>query len=174
MKTVTFNKKKFLFYAQEGIVAGPPRRWTDTEWGSTSIGTKYTYLVIYDEFFLKTSHGEQKAFQLKGFNLACMEGHKLKVISGGKALSYVAVHNESTGATYFSEHALEKMFRGKPWPYLLRGFLIGAACGVVGIVIMPALAILGIGIGAKVWEKSGRKAAKSFMEGFKSWDYAVE
>lgn len=69
--------------------------------------------TVHDQFFLKDDTGKEHAFQLTDFNLACREGHQLKVvwaIAKGKANGpYVAVQNFTTGDYFFQDKRLKDL-----------------------------------------------------------------
>jgi hypothetical protein len=79
--------------------------------------------VVHDQFFLQDAAGQEHAFQLQGFNVACREGNVLTVVAafapGAQRGTYVLVYNDATQTRFYHEQALQRLCQPSFWRYLL-------------------------------------------------------
>ena len=98
-------------------------------WITGKVVGKDKYSTIRDNFFLLDLNGEEHAFQLRNFNVACREGHEMTVIwavnKGKKAGPYIAVINHTTSEQYWlDDKNLHKMFKTHKYIFLFIPVLI--------------------------------------------------
>lgn len=71
--------------------------------------------VVHDQLFLQDEEGKERALQLQGFNIASRAGNELTALwaikEGNQQGPYVAIHNHTTGETYYQDTEIGKMFR---------------------------------------------------------------
>lgn len=74
-----------------------------------------TKAKMFDYIFLRGAEGEEQSICLRNFELACREGHIMTIVwairFGKEHKQSIAVLNNSTGQSVFSEKELAKMFR---------------------------------------------------------------
>jgi len=71
--------------------------------------------TIHDQIILGNDNGQEYAYQLSGFNLACREGNKLTVITALKQRNnrghYFAIINHTTNQTFYHHDVIERLCR---------------------------------------------------------------
>lgn len=177
MKTITTSGKVYDLYWTAGKVTNAGKNMETRVHGGGGGGFTYqgtggsapvsisSTTVIHDQIFVEDASGQEHAFQLQGFNVACREGNAISVIwaikKGNKKGPYIAVYNRSTSQAYFNNAELNKMFRYPGW-YVLIGIVLclflGKAIGILyaGLIVIPI-----------VWFVLGSMAAKAFKENTK-------
>ncbi len=126
MKTVKTAGKEATLYHFTGMVAEAGKNMETIVSGGGGGGYSYqgtggsapvtisSRTVIHDQFFLVDKNGNERAFQLQGFNIACRKDNKLTVIWGIKKGErngpYIIVHNFSTHETFYKDVLIGKLF----------------------------------------------------------------
>ncbi len=174
MKTITANGKTFDLYWITGKVMNAGKNMETRVHGGGGGGFTYqgtggsapvtisSTTVIHDQIFLEDAQGQEHAFQLQNFNVACREGNALSIIwairKGKSKGPYIVVYNRTTSQAYFNNSELNRMFRYPVW-YVLAGIVVclilGKAVGILyaGLLVIPI-----------AWLILGSMAARSFKE----------
>jgi hypothetical protein len=116
------------------------RRWIDP----IKISSETT---IHDQIILGNGDGQEFAYQLNGFNLACREGNKLTVLSAIKQRTnrgyYFAIINHTTNQLFYNHDAVEKLCRPSAIVYPAIMLLWLVICNALGFgFIFCAVAII--------------------------------
>jgi hypothetical protein len=179
MKTLNAAGRVYELYSFTGEVAGSDKNMSTRVFGG-GYGNRgvavNSVTTVHDDIFLIDAEGKEKSFQLSDFNVACREGHKLKVIwairEGKDWGPYIVVVNQTTSRAYFQDGELQKMFRPNYLIFLLKSALIG---GII-LQVLPLFdgfagffvgVFLGIMIGVPVWKQTAINRAKKFQKNFK-------
>ena len=123
MRTIQTCNKEYELYWVTGEVAETGKNMETRVHGSGggSYGNGYTAPVhvtstttVHDQLFVMDRQGQEHAFQLQDFHLACRTGNQVTVLwavrKGKKTGPYVVVHNKTTKNTFFQEKALQGIF----------------------------------------------------------------
>lgn len=99
--------------------------------------------TVTNTLFLRTPRGTEKSLQLNHFNLATRPGHELIVVwaikEGDEEGPYVAVHNYTTGKTFLSRVALDKVFTPSPKWFWISILLLVPTFGLSIVMMIAAI-----------------------------------
>lgn len=170
MKTITAANKTCTLYWTTGTVANSGKSMETIVRGSGGGGSNgntapvhiSSTTVIHDQVFLIDPKGNEHAFQLQNFNIACRESNQLSVIwaipPGKQRGPYIIAYNHTTGNAFFNDSELTKLFRYAIW-YLLAAIgiciLLGRISGFFYILAIAA---------PFVWQYIAKQEAKKFKE----------
>ena len=205
MNTLKSGGHTYSLHSITGKVIGYPQKITKNFQSSSPMPngniSLQSFIVMCDNFFLLDSKNVQHAFQLQGFDLICLEGHEMTVVSSSteEETTYIAIHNKTTRQTYFHAGNLEKMhkankglFMGLP-PFILfmSGWVYNAldypyCCHffhdpflreylsksfLSALELSPLSFFLPLWILYGLWKKSGNKGARRFVKNFRPEAY---
>jgi hypothetical protein len=95
--------------------------------GTTAPVSITSTTVVHDQIFLIDREGNEHAFQLQGFNVACRTNNELAIIwairEGKNNGPYIIAYNYSTRNAFYNDSSLNKLFRYPVW------FLLAAMAG---------------------------------------------
>lgn len=181
MKTITAANKLYKVYWTTGMVAGSGKNMETIVRGSGGGGGVYngyggsapvtitSATVVHDQIFLVDKTGQEHAFQLQGFNVACRESNQLSVIwaipNGKQSGPYIIAYNHTTGNAFYNDAVLTRIFRYAAW-YLLAAI---AVCLVLGQVssIFYVLALAA----PFVWQWLAKQQARKFKAAINFADF---
>ena len=109
MKKIVISGMELTLKGITGTVLSPQKsRETQIRSGSSGNSNSVSInsiTIVHDQFFLLGEDGMEYSYQLKGFDIACRDGHTLSVVSATKQGSInsrnIAVVNQSTGNLFF-------------------------------------------------------------------------
>jgi hypothetical protein len=124
-------------------------------YGGTAPVSIRSQTIVHDQLFVMDGTGNEHAFQLQDFNLACRAGQEVSVIwaikQGKNTGKHIVVVNHATRTNFYNEKALKNVFRLNLWVFLGVGFIIGFIYGRgIGSGIMGSL--LALLVWALVWD----------------------
>lgn len=131
-------------------------------YGGTAPVSIQSTTVVHDQIFLTDNDGKEHSFQLQSMDVACRSGNQLSVLwaikSGGKTGPYIAVHNHTTGQSFFDKKALNKMFCRNGW-LVVAAIVVALFLGKISGLFYLVAFVLPI-----AWYIEGTMGAKKFRE----------
>jgi hypothetical protein len=119
-------------------------------YGGTAPVSIRSQTIVHDQLYITDGEGNEHAFQLQDFNVACRTGHQVSVVwaikEGKKEGKYIAVVNHSTKTNFYNDKAIKNVFRFNLYYFLGGGFVLGF---IYGHDVLSAM--MGAGLSVLAW-----------------------
>jgi hypothetical protein len=192
MRTVTIADRPFELYWFTGRVATATKNLETQVHGGggggyVHQGTGYSAPVaisstttVHDQLFLIGKDGDEQAFQLQGFNVACRESNHLTVLwamrQGAATGPYVLVVNHTTKDAKFNEDSLRALLGPSKVLFTLAAlgvFFLGLQIGgVINSSLVGFLTIVGVPLGTVVMFKmKANERVRQFKESIRTTEF---
>lgn len=174
MKQITAATKQYNLYWTAGKVADTGKNMETIVRGSGGGGSSYngyghtapvnisSSTVIHDQIFLVDKSGQEHAFQLQGFNVACRSDNEISVVwairGGASKGPYIIVYNYTTRSAFYDDSSLNKVFRYPVW------YLLVAMLGCLLLAKISSFFYLLFFAAPFVWLFLAKQQAKKFKQ----------